>query len=284
MSERLSIVLAEHNRASCLKFYFGSMLKHSRYRDHEIVFIGDLIDEPIPEGWLAYPDDKGITMREYLQRDWIDKFNIQIHEFKRPNVPWGRGSQDYAIAYNQGVKHASHDWIVTQLDSDCYFFPDWDINVIKHFSEYDHNKYMFTGVMCGFDLWHRENELGYKHLGKDFFDVRYYTEGKTKVPLRESTLMRFYEKIKRDNEGHEIFIEPPGNRFVLGWLALYVHRDIYEKVGGYREDMPGFKGADIAFDDALRDKAGVMKVGCLQSFIFHNGQYTRQQDMFIMDV
>lgn len=282
MHEKLSIILAEHNRASCLKFYFSSMLKHSHYKDHEIVFMGDLMDEKIPDKWLAYSEDKGITMREYLKRDWMDKFDIKIYEFKRPNVPWTRGPEDFGIAYNQGIEYASNDWIVTQLDSDCYFFPDWDINVVKHFNEYDHNKCIFTGVMCGFDLWGRKDQLGFKHMDEKFFDVRENSRKDPRSSLCESVLMKFYEKIKKDNEGHEIYTENPGHRVVLGWLALYAHRELYKRIK-YREDRPGLKtGVDIQFDDALFNE-GIKKVGCVQSFIFHNGQYTREQGKFIME-
>lgn len=77
-ADRLSIIITERNRLSTVRICLGSILKNSRFKDHEIVFVGDRIDDPV-EPWARVGDYK--SLREYCEDYWIDKFtNFSLYE------------------------------------------------------------------------------------------------------------------------------------------------------------------------------------------------------------
>lgn len=237
MEDRISIVVAERNRLSTTRIILGSIYKNSRFKDHEIVFVGDRIDDPVVD-WARVGDYK--TLREYLPY-WQKKFpNFTLVEgdWNREAIdPPSRVRTPVYESLNAGIDRASNDWIMV-VGSDEYYCPDWDYNMIKHFGEYNAHEHVFIpiwGVLChpwgdgpeGYDPEYRPDD----HLGT-LGHAQMYIPRKIwkKQALRESQLNEIAEKTieAREKKGQLLVVEPCGHRWQLFYWNMVVHKTVME--------------------------------------------------------
>lgn len=231
MDERISIVVAERNRLSTVRIILGSIYKNSRFKDHEIVFVGDRIDDPVVD-WARVGDYK--TLREYIPywQKRFQNFTLVEGDWNREDIDnpkWIRTPVYESL--NAGIDHASNDWIMV-VGSDEFYCCNWDVNMIRHFGEYNAYEHVFIpvwGVLC---CPHGDGPDGYDpdyhpddHLGSAGH-VACYIPRKVwrKHPLMESQLNEIYEKNKKD----EVLVEPCGHRWQLFYWNMVVHRSVME--------------------------------------------------------
>ena len=143
-----------------------------------------------------------------------------------PHINEGRdGTEEYLISqkinytitkYNAGIcegvnsaaKKASTDYILYAHD-DFYFLPDWDEVLLKEIKKVPHNKFYLSGIMM--------------NNGPLKFDCG-------------NTLENFDEKKLLNNFRHVNHYNFQGST----WAPHLIHKDLWNKVGGFSEEFfPG---------------------------------------------
>ncbi len=270
--ERFSIVLSVHDRLSTLNFFLNSIYKNSRFKDHEIVLVADRIDDHCSDDWLDIDNHKGWSIRKWLNEgDWLNKLNVVIHEIGCP-----AGKEKIYESWNYGVSRATNDWLAVSLGYDFYWGFDWDYNILKHIYEYDHMKNIFVSVWTAIVQFDYQIDVDSEKAGRKFW------KADLNLPVRESNLLNFFEKKRKQNFQHYpsgVFLEHCAHRHELLYCPIYIHKDLFKKIGGFKEKS--HYAGDLNFDDKL-GKIGVMKIGCLDSFFAHCTRI-REKGKFIMD-
>lgn len=280
MKERLSLVFTEGSRLSTLRMGFESLWKNSRFKDHEVVLVADHIDDPVEDLYLDRTGQNGRTVREWLEKGgWHDKLNLKVfddYEFgSRMHLVDAPESMKMHMqrafeGWNYGVTKASHDW-VCMSDTDCYFAPDWDYNLMKHFDGYIPMKYVFVPVY-GFPVvgksWDQWLDDHKGHAG--WAQIYMVGEENMNRHLTERGVLEVYEKRKLD----KVVLEHASHRREVWHNCVVYWRGVLDAIaktsmgGGVYDDcfprMP-----DVRLDDYLWKKLGIIKVGVLDSFVFH---------------
>lgn len=294
MSDRISIILTERRRLSCVRLVLGGLLKNSHFKDHEIVFVGDRIHEEC-EG--DFEVEGYNTVEQYLNDYWIAKMENAGFKFSLYKGNWSREKLD-SLTWNKpvgltpayecwsyGVDRAKNNSVMC-IGSDDYMSCDWDINIIKRFSQYDPRKYAFQPVFAFIsrprDDPTLQGQIPDDHPNKPgwkAFYIRY--EDQQKKPLLESVVHDHWQNKKVDG----VYLESGGTRNMISYWATVVHMDIIDKIREFNlnkqlydwrriRDGWEFNGRegecalDLDFDNKLND-VGAMKVGCLDSFIYN---------------
>ena len=154
------------------------------------------------------------------------KFNHEII----PHINEGTdGTEEYLIKenikytktdYNSGIcegmnkaaKKSTTDYILYAHD-DFYFCPNWDTVLLKEVKKISHNKFYLSGIMM--------------NNGPLKFDC-----GNTLEEFNESKLLNNFEKYNHyDFQGST-------------WAPHLIHRDLWEKVGGFSEEYFPGTGSD----------------------------------------
>lgn len=308
MNDRLSIIVAEGARLTTTRIILGCLYKNMRYKDNEIVFVGDRIDREVGD-WARVGNYR--TVREYLEY-WMLKFpnfTLVDGDWNREECDRERSSGPRTPVYeslNAGIDAASNDWIMV-VGSDEYYCPDFDHNLMKHFHEFDPLKHIFIPVWGVLTHPRGDPSIGPDYVPDDHVGSKghaaYYipkAEWETK-PLLESGLNAHAKEHARD----EVHVEPCAHRWQLFYWNHVIHRELLDVMkritigpGAYgvaREPGPQcdecrFKrgnsdhgncdannlceremgtALDIEFDDLLWHGAGAYKVGCLDSICYH---------------
>lgn len=299
MDDRISIILTERRRLSCVRLVLGGLLKNSRYKDHEIVFVGDRIWEPC-EG--SFEVEGYSTIEEYLNSYWIPKLETAGFRFRLITGNWTREKVD-SLTWNKpvgltpcyecwshGVDNAKNEWIMI-LGSDDYMGPDWDVNIIKRFPSYSHLSHVFQPVFAFISRPRGDptlrGETPDDHYGRPGWKALYVSyEDQEKKPLRESVVHEHW----KTSMVNDVFLEQGGERRMLGYWATVVHMDVIDRIRPLNpnhqiydwrhvQDQYEFNAIengslDLDFDTKLHH-VGAMKVGCLDSF-FYNLKHYRQ--------
>ncbi|MDC0618396.1 glycosyltransferase [Candidatus Pelagibacter sp.] len=159
----------------------------------------------------------------------IKKNSIFAHEII-PHINEGAdGTEEYLISenikytitkYNAGIcegvntaaKKATTNYILYAHD-DFYFLPGWDEVLLKEIKKIPHNKFYLSGIMM--------------NNGPLKFDC-----GNTLEEFNESKLLSNFEKHNHyDFQGST-------------WAPHLIHRDLWEKVGGFSEEYFPGTGSD----------------------------------------
>lgn len=295
--ERISIILTERRRLSCVRLVLGALLRNSHFKDHEIVFVGDRIWEKCEEGFEV---EGYKTVEEYLKNYWIGKMEKAGFRFKLYTGNWSREKIDSLTwnkpvgltpcyeCWSQGIDRAKNEWVMV-IGSDDFMSPDWDVNIIKRFPDFDFRSHVFQPVFA-FIVRPRDDptlkgEAPDDHLGRPGWKALYVTyQLQEKKPLMESVVRRHWI----ENKANSVFLERGGERRMLGYWATVVHMNVVDKIRELNlnhqiydwrhvEDQYEFNAIengslDLDFDTKLH-QVGAMKVGCLDSFFYNLKNY-----------
>ena len=159
-------------------------------------------------------------------------------------------------ACNLISKESNFDYILYSHD-DMYFLPKWDRILIDRVNEIDNNKFYLSSIMINGD----PNLNG--HLN--------FNAGETVDEFDENLLLKNYEKLHHDDfQGST-------------WAPHLIHRDIWNKVGGFSEEFSPGAGSDPDLNMKLWNE-GVRFFQCLgKSKVYHFGSVTirkKDKDLF----
>ena len=148
-------------------------------------------------------------------------------------------------ALNKSSKLANFDYILISHD-DFYFCPGWDTEFVKEINNIKHNNFYLSGTMVG--------------AGQIEFDA-----GQTLDNFNETKLLNNLDNIKTfDFQGTT---KCPG----------LVHKDIWEKVGGWSEEFSPTGGDDTDFAMKLWKMNIRIFKGLGKSLAYHFGSITTRK-------
>tara|TARA_Y100000389_G_scaffold198799_1_gene235960 strand:+ start:504 stop:1391 length:888 start_codon:yes stop_codon:yes gene_type:complete len=144
-------------------------------------------------------------------------------------------------------KKSNFDYILYSHD-DMYFLPKWDLTLIERVNELKDNKFYLSSIMINGDP-----KLN-GHLN--------FHAGDTVYNFDENLLLNNYEELKHDDfQGST-------------WAPHLIHKEIWEKVGGFSEEFSPGAGSDPDLNMKLW-KEGVRFFQCLgKSKVYHFGSVT----------
>jgi GT2 family glycosyltransferase len=150
-------------------------------------------------------------------------------------------------ACNLISKKSNFDYILYSHD-DMYFLPKWDQILIDRVKEIGNNKFYLSSIMINGDP-----KLN-GHLN--------FNAGETVDLFDENLLLKNYEKLHHDDfQGST-------------WAPHLIHRDIWNKVGGFSEEFSPGAGSDPDLNMKLWN-TGVRLFQCLgRSKVYHFGSVT----------
>lgn len=144
-------------------------------------------------------------------------------------------------------KKSNLDYILYAHD-DMYFLPNWDLVLINKAKDIGHNKFYLSSIMINGDP--KLNGHLNLHAGDNFknFD--------------ENFLLNNYQKLKHnDFQGST-------------WAPHLIHKELWEKVGGFSEEFSPGAGSDPDLNMKLWNE-GVRIFQCLgESKVYHFGSIT----------
>ena len=305
MNDKISIILTERRRLSCVRLVLGGLLRNSHFKHHEIVFVGDRIWMPC-EGNFEVEDYN--TVEQYLNDYWISKMENAGFKFNLITGNWSREELDDPDrvrtpcyeCWSHGAEKAVNN-LVLIIGSDDYMSPNWDSNITKRFDEYDPCKHAFQPVFAFIcrppdDPTIPEGDRADDHAGHIGWKALYkYYVDKENVPLKESEVYEHWNTHKKDG----VFIEAGGKRQEIGYWATVVHKDVIKRIAELNVNHQIFnwrrlpnegefhEGLDLDFDNKL-SKIKVPKVGCLDSFFYNLKNYreslNRGRKCFLFDM
>jgi GT2 family glycosyltransferase len=148
-------------------------------------------------------------------------------------------------ALNKSSKLAYFDYILISHD-DFYFCPGWDIEFVDELKKLDHKKFYLSGTMVG--------------AGQVDFDA-----GETVSNFDENKLINNMEKIKTFN--FQGTTKCPG----------LIHKEIWERVGGWSEEFSPTGGDDTDFAMKLWKIDVRIFKGLGKSLAYHFGSITTRK-------
>ena len=148
-------------------------------------------------------------------------------------------------ALNQCSKLSNREYIVISHD-DFYYCPNWDLEIYNEIKVIGHNKFYLSGTMIG--------------AGQVYFDA-----GKDILNFDEKKLLNNINQIKTFN--FQGSTKCPG----------LVHRDIWEKVGGWSEEFSPTGGDDTDFAMKLWKLQIRIFKGIGTSLAYHFGSITTRK-------
>jgi len=148
-------------------------------------------------------------------------------------------------ALNKSSLLSKHDYILISHD-DFYFCPDWDVELINEIKIQKNNNFYLSGTMVG--------------AGQVSFDA-----GETINTFDEKKLLKNLDKIKTYN--FQGTTKCPG----------LVHRDIWNKVGGWSEEFSPTGGDDTDFAMKLWELNIRIFKGLGRCLVYHFGSITTRK-------
>ena len=149
---------------------------------------------------------------------------------------------------NKASKKANFDYILYAHD-DFYFCPGWDIELKKEIDKIGHNNFYLSGTMIG-------------TTGKDSLDCG-------------TNLKNFNEKKLLDNYQKLNFFDFQGST----WAPHLIHKDLWNKVGGFSEEFYPGTGSDPDLNMKLWNENVRIFKGLSKCLVFHFGSVvTRRKD------
>ena len=140
---------------------------------------------------------------------------------------------------NRGAKIATTDYIVYAHD-DFYFLPDWDTALKNEIKILNHNYFYFSGTMV--------------QNGQVNFDC-----GDTIKNFDENKLLQNYKQIN--------YFDFQGST----WAPHIIHKDLWNKVGGFSEEFFPGTGSDPDLNMKLWNEGVRIFKGVGKSKVYHFG-------------
>ena len=172
-----------------------------------------------------------VNLGEDGTKEYLDKENIE-YTFTNYNAGICEGM-------NKATKKANFDFILYSHD-DFYFCPNWDQILNEEIKKIGHNRFYLSGIMMN------NGPLKFD-AGSDFetFD--------------EKKLLENYEKINHyDFQGST-------------WAPHLIHKEIWNKVGGFSEEFYPGTGSDPDLNMKLWREGGRIFKGLSKCKVYHFG-------------
>ncbi len=185
-----------------------------------------------------------------ITKNYLDNESIQ-YTFSKQNLGLCKG-------VNTASKLANTDYIVYAHD-DMYFLPKWDKFFLDEIKKLKDNLFFLSGTQIG-PLPAKDKKPNHIHFyaGKDLND------------FDESNLLKSYEKLK--------FHDLQGSH----WAPHIVHKEIWNRVGGFSEEFdPGF-GSDPDLNMKLWKLGVRIFKGVNGSRTYHFGSLTTRKKKIIV--
>lgn len=262
---RFAIPIHICNRPRFLVHCLESLKKNSFYK-HDVILIADRTDKN-PKLTLTFPNeackadalyaettDTGLYTVEYLEkwRDYNDEhLHVSIINWTSPYAPtnwmdaWGG-------ALNYGIKNSDNEWILTGVQDDNYFAPNWDLNIAKYIPENLTDKLRWFAPITVFAF----PITGTPHILKDNEEDKKFCAYREYPVLRERTTGNIVHRVDRSTlslrnmviyetdfctwlirtgvvKPKRVIAEPGGHRLRAGECPTLMHRSLWNEVGGY---------------------------------------------------
>ena len=159
---------------------------------------------------------------------------------------------------NLASKKSTHNYIMYAHD-DMYFLPDWDTHLIKEINNLKSNLFYFSITQISYMPMHK-GDLQHIH-----FDC-----GNDLANFNEAKLLENFSKLKfRNLQGSH-------------WAPHVIHKEIWNKVGGFSEEFnPGF-ASDPDLNMKLWNCGVRIFKGVSKSRIYHFGSITTRKNKDIV--
>ena len=175
-----------------------------------------------------------------------------INFLKERNITYTHSKNNIGLcsACNLISKKSSHDYILYSHD-DMYFLPKWDSILIDRVKELKDNKFYLSSIMINGD----PKLKGHLNL----------SAGDNINNFDEKFLLNNYEYLNHDDfQGST-------------WPPHLIHKDVWNKVGGFSEEFSPGVGSDPDLNMKLW-KIGVRFFQCLgKSKVYHFGSITNRK-------
>ena len=157
---------------------------------------------------------------------------------------------------NLAAKKSSTKYIVYAHD-DMYFLPKWDYYLAEEISDLNSNLFYFSSTQI--------SHISYKK-GKGIPNHIYFDAGKDIESFDEKKILQNFEKLD--------FYDLQGSH----WAPHVIHKDIWDKIGGFSEEFdPGF-GSDPDLNMKLWQIGVRIFKGVNKSRIYHFGSLTTRKN------
>jgi|TARA_B110000444_G_scaffold244192_1_gene263377 GT2 family glycosyltransferase len=158
-------------------------------------------------------------------------------------------------ALNKSSLLAKHNYILISHD-DFYYCPGWDIEFINELSLYKHNNFYLSGIMI---------ETGHPMVSQKKISPPFFNAGHSIETFDENKLLNNLDKIKTFN--FQGSTKCPG----------LVHKDVWEKVGGWSEEFSPTGGDDSDFAMKLWEINIRIFKGLGNCSVYHFGSITTRK-------
>ena len=228
---------ARRLEAGFLGYCLESLFRHSN-RTHEVIIVTETLDAV-----NAFVRDHG----------WAARVTVLPGDPKEETVPVYR-------FMNIGIRAAKTPWSMSPVGDDTYFPPEWE----KLLNAVDQDRKDLA-------IWiprHMTTSAGGLSGGTTQAGnaERHVHPDDNSGFIREALLIEAVRTWTNGTYGRTVE-EPCGRSGLVSWPHAVIHRDLFERVGGYIETPPYPDAHDIHFNDALRDRFGVTAVGVHSSCI-----------------
>ena len=148
---------------------------------------------------------------------------------------------------NKAARKAKFNYILYAHD-DFYFCPDWDVELKKEIDKIGHNNFYLSGTMIG-------------SSGKESLNCGTNVEN-----FNEKKLLDNYQKLN--------FFDFQGST----WAPHLIHKDLWNKVGGFSEEFYPGTGSDPDLNMKLwRENTRIFK-GLAKCLVFHFGSVVTRRN------
>ena len=176
-----------------------------------------------------------------------------INFLKKKKIPYSWTSKNVGLckAVNLAAKKSKKNYIVYSHD-DFYFCPYWDKYFFQEIKKINHNKFYLSGTMI------------------DTFNGKKFFCGETPEKFNEEMLLQNYKKIKlEDFQGST-------------WAPHVVHKEVWNRVGGFSEEFFPGAGSDPDFAMKLWNINNRIFKGLGKSLVYHFGSRTLRNNNNIL--
>ena len=176
-----------------------------------------------------------------------------IDFLKKEKIPYSWSSKNIGLckAVNLAAKKSKKNYIVYSHD-DFYFCPNWDKYFFQEIKKINHKKFYLSGTMI------------------DTFNGKKFFCGDVPEKFNEKILLQNYKKIKlKDFQGST-------------WAPHIVHKELWNRVGGFSEEFFPGAGSDPDFAMKLWKINNRIFKGLGKSLVYHFGSRTLRNNNNIL--
>ncbi len=247
---------------SRLRQCLDSLEKYSRY-SHEILIMFDQhgktrssISPAVGKKQLREMDDFTFSSKKHKIR--IFKSNDYDPPLWSRHLAWENHHNKYIVSlYAFGISQSTNDWILTIVDEDFTFLPDWDYHFLKNIKEKERFKSVHTiRVTVPRERPRLEN--------LDFFEIL------DVKPLKMSHIVNSIDNRKIERVEISAFDE----KFFGNMYPLLIHKDLLRLAGNSKNLFKSMCNIwkSKSFEHDLEDKfveLHVRRACCQSTSIFH---------------